>query len=99
MNIQDYVLQELTYKLLKETLREPNNLGINECLGKLAIDIVEETNDEYKELLINQYNSLKKLKNLDIDNLTNNDLRHETRKVLIEKIDRMVGTILYPTVK
>lgn len=98
MNIQDYVLQELTYKLLSETVKEPS-LKINERLGELAIAILKEKNEESKQYLIEEYEKLNKLNNLDIHNFNEEDLDYRARKVLTEKIDRMVWTILHPTVK
>lgn len=93
MNIQDHVLKQITYKLLKETLNDPEMI-INEKLGKIAIDIVETNDEEHKEILINQYNSLKKLNELNVENINQNDLLFGSRVILNEKINQMVGTII-----
>lgn len=92
MNIQEFVLEQITFKLLTETLRD-SNLKIDEKLGHLAIQIVEEENEEIKKELIVQYNKLKKFDMLVVKNLTIDDLDYKTSNLLRDKINRMVVTL------
>lgn len=68
-------------------------MKIDEKLGHLAIQIVEEENEEIKKDLIVQYNKLKKFDMLVVKNLTIDDLDYKTSNLLRDKINRMVVTL------
>jgi hypothetical protein len=93
--LTNYVLENLTLKILSETIKEPE-LKIEERLGELAIEILDVKDGDYKKMLTDEYNNLKKISYLDIENITANELPYKIKQVFNGKINRTVGTIIHP---
>lgn len=88
MNIRDFILDTIAEKIFIKTINDQQP-DIYQKLGKLAICIVEEKNQEIKQDLTEQYNKLKNLDNCEIKNIDINDVNHKTIKVVLEKINSL----------
>lgn len=97
MKLKEYILGELAFRVLSETVKELNS-NINADLGDLARRVLEEPDEKRKEDLINRYNKLKQLDNLDMHNIDVDDLDYKIKKVLNEKIRSTVPTIINNTI-
>jgi hypothetical protein len=89
MKIKEYVLNSLVEKILNKSIDETNEI-IDEKLGRLARNIMDEDNNELKEMFIEQYNSLKKINKYEIDSITLEDIPLETLKVIHQKINSII---------
>lgn len=84
--IKDHVLEQITFKLMAQTIKE---LNIDQKLSVLAVNILEEKNEEMKQDLMKQYEKIKKLDNLLINQISEEDLDYTAQRKLNEKISQL----------